>query len=140
MSLLQPLDVCLNKPFKGEIHKLWNNWMTEGDKPLTATGNLKRPSIPLVIGWIKTTWGCTPEEMVRKSLLKCSISNKMDGMEDDALYEDFHGYCVAEAEDVADSDGYGDYYDDSVATCEIQDYDWVSFFVGDNNDLDFDGF
>ena len=36
--------------FKGEMRKLWNNWMTEGDKPLTAAGTLKRPSIPLVIG------------------------------------------------------------------------------------------
>ena len=54
-SLLQPFDVCLNKPFKDEMRKLWNNWMTEGDKPLTAAGNLKGPSIPLVIGWVKTT-------------------------------------------------------------------------------------
>ena len=32
----------------------------------------------------------------------------------------FHGECVAETENVADSDGCGHYYDDSVATCEIQ--------------------
>ena len=79
-------------------------------------------------------WGCIPEEMVCKSFLKCGISNKMDGMEDDALYEDFHGECVAKTEDVTDSDGYGNYYDDSVATCEIPDYDWVSFFADDKND------
>jgi len=68
-SLLQLLDLCLNKPFKGEMHKLWNNWMTEGDKPLTAAGNLKRPSIPLVIGWFKAVWGFIPEEMVHTSFL-----------------------------------------------------------------------
>jgi len=61
----------------------------------------------------------------------------MDGTEDDAHYEDFYGEWVAETWDVADSDGYGDYYDDSVATCEIPDYDWVSFFVDDDNDSDF---
>ena len=60
----------------------------------------------------------------------------MDGTEDDALYEDFHGECVAETGDVADSHGYGDYYDDSVAACEILDYDWVSFFADDDNDSD----
>ena len=58
-------------------------------------------------------------------------------MEGDALYEDFHGECVAETEDVVDSGGYSDYYDDSVATCEIPDYDWVSFFVDDDNDSRF---
>ena len=39
-----------------------------------------------------------------------------------------HGERVTETEDVADSDSYGDYYDDSVATCKFPDYDWVSFF------------
>ena len=56
------------------------------------------------------------------------------------LYENFHGKCVAETEDVADSDDYGDYYDDSVATCEIPDYDLVSFFADDDNDSDFERF
>jgi len=54
--------------------------------------------------------------------------------------QDFHGECVAETEDVADSDGYGDYYDDSVATFKIPDYDWVRFFADDDNDSDFEGF
>jgi len=40
------LDVRLNKPFKGEMGKLPNDWMTEGDKALTAAGNLKKPLIP----------------------------------------------------------------------------------------------
>jgi len=60
---------------------------------------------------------CVPVEMVHKSYLKCGISNKMDGLKDDALYEDFLG----ETEDVADNDGYADYYDDSPATHEILD-------------------
>ena len=51
----------------------------------------------------------------------------MDGTEDDALYEDFLGECVAETENVMDNDGYADYYDDSLATCEIPDYDLASF-------------
>jgi len=38
--------------------------MTEGDKSLAATGNLKRPLIPVVIGWVKTRLECIPEEMV----------------------------------------------------------------------------
>ena len=43
---------------------------------------------------------------------------------------------------MADSDGYayGDYYDDSVATCEIPDNEWVSIFADDDNDSDFERF
>jgi len=78
-----------------------------GDKPLTDVGNLQRSSIPLVIGWVKTVWEYIPEEMVFK-FLKCGISNKMDWMEDDALYEDFLGECVAETEDVAHNNSCAD--------------------------------
>jgi len=58
----------------------------------------------------------------------------------DALYEYFLGEGVAETEEVADNDSYGDYYDNSPATHDIPDYDWVSFFTGDQNDSDFEGF
>jgi len=53
--------------------------MGERDKPLTPAGNIKRPSITVVIGWVKTVWERIPEEMVYKSYLQCGISNKMDG-------------------------------------------------------------
>ena len=74
-----------------EMHKLRKDWMTEGDKPLTAAGNLMRPSIPLFIGWMKIMWEHIPEEMVHKPFLKCGISNKMYGTEDDVPNEDFLG-------------------------------------------------
>jgi len=53
---------------------------------------------------------------------------------------DFLGGDVAETKDVADNDGYADYYDNSPATCEIPDYGWASFFLDDENDSDFEGF
>ena len=57
----------------------------------------------------------------------------MDRTEYDALYEDILGECVAETEDLADNEGYADYYNKSLATCEIPDYNWGSFFVDDDN-------
>ena len=51
--------------------------MAEGDKPLTPDCNINRPLI-------KTAWEHIPIEMVRKSYLKCRISNKMDS--------DFEGF------------------------------------------------
>ena len=114
--------------------------MIECDKPLTPPGSRKRPPVPVIIGWVKTVWEHIPVEMVHKSYLKCGISNKMDGTKDDALYKDFLGKGVAKTEDVADNDGYTDYYDDSPATYEIPDYGWASFFMDDENDSDFEGF
>jgi len=85
-------------------------------------------------------WEYIPIEMVHKSYLKCGISNKLSGIKDDALYEDFLGECVAETEDVVDNDRYSDYYDDSPTTHEILDYGWASFFTADENDSNLDGF
>ena len=76
------------------MDKLWNDWMTDGDKPLIAAGNLYRLLIPMVTGWMKNMWESIPEEMVHKSSLKSGISNN------------------------------------SIATCEISDYDWASCFCG----------
>ena len=78
--------------------------------------------------------------MGHKIYLKCTISNQAERTKDDALYEDIFGEDVAETEDVADNDGYADYYDDSPATREIPDCSWASFFVDDENDSDFEGF
>ena len=72
------------------------------------------------------------------SFLKCGISNKMEGTEDDALQEEFLGEGVAETEDVVGNDSYADYY--SPATLDILDYDWASFFMDDENDSNFEEF
>ncbi|MCG7877729.1 MAG: hypothetical protein N0C90_15530 [Candidatus Thiodiazotropha endolucinida] len=88
-SLLQPLDVCLNKPFKSNMRNLWNDWMVNGEKTLTKAGNLRRPDITTVCSWVIEAWNMIPASMVLKSFLKCGISNNMDGTEDDELYSDY---------------------------------------------------
>lgn len=87
-SVLQPLDVCLNKPFKTHVRAEWNAWMVDGPKNLTKAGNLKRPGLVTVCEWIVKAWDAIPAEMVMRSFLKCSISNSMDGTQDDVIYED----------------------------------------------------
>lgn len=49
MSVLQPLDVCLNKPFKVNMRNKWSKWMVNGDKQLTKAGNLRRPDLATVL-------------------------------------------------------------------------------------------
>ena len=77
-------------------------------------------------GGLKLPWEHIREEMVRKSYLKCGISNKMNGTKDGA-----------ETDDGADNDQNADYYDDSPVTHEIPVY---SFFADDDNYSDFVGF
>ena len=44
-SILQPLDVSLNKPFKDELRKRWTAWMAAESYTLTAGGNMRAPPL-----------------------------------------------------------------------------------------------
>ena len=88
-SQLQPLDVSINKPFKDKVRTLWSNWMAnENDHVFTRGGRLKKPSITLWCQWIIQAWDEIEPAIVIKAFKKCSISNALDGSEDDVLYED----------------------------------------------------
>jgi len=78
-SILQPLDVPLNKPFKDGVRKRWMQWMADGIHEVTATGRQKKPSEELICLWILQAWNEIPAEMITASFLKCGITNNMDG-------------------------------------------------------------
>lgn len=86
--VLQPLDKCLNKPFKDHLRKKYLAWMITGPFEFTPAGKKKAPTRNLVLRWIKEAWQEIPEEMVKKSFKSCGISNAMDGTEDDAIYSE----------------------------------------------------
>ena len=86
--VLQPLDKCLNKPFKDNIRRQYLSWMTTGPFEFTPAGKKKAPSRNLVLKWVKQSWAEIPAEMVRKSFKTCGISNALDGTEDDEVYAD----------------------------------------------------
>ena len=86
-SVLQPLDVCLNKPFKDRMQDRWMTWMVKREKSLTPMGNVKAPSLTTVTFWVLEAWCGLPEEMVAR-FKKCGISNSIDGTEDDILWEE----------------------------------------------------
>ena len=102
-SILQPLDVVLNKPFKDRVREKWIAWMKSDDRELTAR-NLKKPGLPLVTSWVKTSWEDIPKEMVVKSFLKTGISNRMDGIKDDLLWDSEPGSEGEESDVPADWD------------------------------------
>ena len=55
-SIIQPLDVCLNKPFKDSLHKCWNEWMVSGDHTFTDTGNMRAASLTTICEWVMKSW------------------------------------------------------------------------------------
>ena len=52
-SMLQPLDVVLNKPFNERMRQKLMDCMYTDDKELTKGGNLKRPTLSMVTTWVK---------------------------------------------------------------------------------------
>ncbi|GBB95674.1 hypothetical protein RclHR1_25900001 [Rhizophagus clarus] len=87
-SICQPLDVSINKPFKDNLRKEWHEWISRGDSGITVAGNLKRARISDVCGWIKRSWDAVSDQIIFNSFKKCSISNLLDGSEDDMVYEE----------------------------------------------------
>ncbi|XP_062829050.1 pogo transposable element with KRAB domain isoform X2 [Anolis carolinensis] len=86
-SVLQPLDVCLNKAFKDRLRKMWHEWMSSGQGRLKKVGNVMKPDIKLIANWVRDAWEEIPEDMVQHAFRKCGISNSMDDSEESALYE-----------------------------------------------------
>ena len=47
-SVIQPLDVCINKLFKDRLREKWRLWMSHGNFELTKGENLKKPQYNLI--------------------------------------------------------------------------------------------
>ena len=96
-SLLQPLDVSVNKPFKDWLRCCWSDWIMSGEKTYTKNG-MRKVDFPMICGWIIKVREEIPSDIIKEAFLKCCISNNMDGTEDDIIWEE------AAAND-GDSDG-----------------------------------
>ena len=127
-SQLQPLDVCLNKPFKDRVRQMWQDWVCSDAVTTTKSGLPQKPDITLVCRWVKDAWDAIPADMIAKSFRKCGISNALDGSEDDAIYD--NDASDNEAEDEEDNP-----YDDEATPDEIRE-----LFADDGDDTDFEGF
>lgn len=86
-SMLQVIDVVVNKPFKDKLKEYYNEWMINGEHFFTRNGNLKKPSIRNLCEWILQAWEQISPQSIVAGFKKCCISNALDGSEDDLLWE-----------------------------------------------------
>ena len=124
-SMLQLLDVSLNKPFKSHVRKYWKEWMINGPRETTQKGNLKAPFS------VYSLW--VGREVLERDSSRdvCKVVSKC-GTDNDILYEDFSSEkCEAES---CESDGsfvYGD---------GLSDEQISELFRSDDEERDFEGF
>ena len=75
---VQPLDVCINKPFKDAMRKAY----TENE---IKKGMQNKPSHEDLVSILEKVWydpNLLTSEMIKKSFKICGISNSLDGSED----------------------------------------------------------
>jgi hypothetical protein len=58
-----------------------------GEHEFTPAGKIKRPDVEQLCEWITEAWACISPALIEKSFKKCGISNKLDGTEDDYLWD-----------------------------------------------------
>ena len=83
--VLQPLDKCINKPFKAKVRAQYEAWMVNGPFTYTPSGKKRAPSKEMVLRWIDRAWNEIPVELITKSFKSCDITNALDGTEDEAV-------------------------------------------------------
>ena len=71
---LQPLDVCINKPFKSFFREFYDDWFRKGQFEYTKGGKIKAPSHLLQIQWIVKAWEKVSKEVVINSFEVCGIT------------------------------------------------------------------
>ena len=128
-SVLQPLDVSLNKPFKDHLRAKWTTWMIEGQKSFTAGGNIKAAPLSTVCSWVIESWKELSQDMVSRSFKKCGISNAIDGTEDEILWDDEEDDEEEEMEEECDI------YDD-----KLTEDQWHDLFGESDEEEEFEGF
>jgi hypothetical protein len=87
-SILQPLVISINKPFKESLRRFYDEWMAEGNHRSTPGGKIKGPPLETMCSWILRAWDYISSDVIVKSFKKAGISNALDGTEDDGIWQE----------------------------------------------------
>ena len=86
-SKIQPLDVCLNKPFKSVLRNEWLNYIESLVEVDPNPSKLVTPTKQIICDWIKggLYYLQSKQCMMKKSFLVCGITNALDGSENQLI-------------------------------------------------------
>jgi hypothetical protein len=87
ISMLQPFDACINQPVKASLKEQYTRWMAIGEHEVTPVGKIKRLDAEQLSEWIREAWAYILPALTEKSFKKCGTSNKLNGTEDDYLWD-----------------------------------------------------
>ena len=119
-SLIQPLDVSINAPFKAIVSRLANDHCAQNLQAYvqgTVSAGERRV---LLSQWVGQAWGevSANKEMIQRTFTKCGISVPIDGSADDKInISGLENYTVQDTENVdpfvdSDDDMEADLSDD----------------------------
>ena len=118
-SLVQPIDVAFNKPFKSVVDRLATAHMQENlDAYVTGGMTASRRQV-LITRWVGQAWEevGNNKDMIIRSFLKCGISVAVDGSQDSQIdISGLDGYEVGESDsepEDEDEDPFADVENDS---------------------------
>ena len=121
-SLVQPLDVVVNAPFKRLVDDLATSHMQENlDDYVHGNFSAKQQRI-LLTAWIGEAWEktCANKDMIIRGFRKCGISVAADGSEDnDINIKELENYQVDSDDDdpfESEDDSFGDESDSATST------------------------
>jgi len=81
---------------------------------------MRQPTLVEVICWIHSVWQELDPAIIQHGFLKRSISNALDGTEDDAVWTDLSAQSAAEDDEDDDGDIYYDGAEDAVTIDNVQ--------------------
>lgn len=111
-SLLQPIDVVINGPFKTAVRNEWKDWFRDGEQKFSPSGNRKPPSYQSIVDMISRSLSVITPEIVRKSFQSCGVAEKGGSIDFDQLNSRLQGILrpelpvsLSENESESDFDG-----------------------------------
>ncbi len=122
-KLLQPLDIAVNRSFKNELRKLWEDWMSTGTHSFTNTGWMRRATYAEVVGWV-AQWQRIPVSCIQSGFRKAGLFKYLEPIREDAAEMEIDS-SDEEAETVEHP------FDPSLFNSDTEDEDFQGFDEAD---------